>query len=226
MVIYLSISRHWLTNSMPWLTNPMPWLTNSRPWLTLSRHWVTNSRPWLTNSRPWLTNSRPWLTNSRPWLNILSQCLEIVNPCPFPATVGFYSAVCIYWFLRLEYTICAFACIFVNRNCIWRASIMYYVYVWTPVAHPLFSWPSGRLKKVCSIPGPLASVVCNLIGYRGTCILGSLLASSGYLISAFTNSLELLFFSYGCLIGMLIAAVVVFFSLPVFCTNKTLAKGD
>ncbi|XP_064650207.1 monocarboxylate transporter 13-like [Lineus longissimus] len=49
--------------------------------------------------------------------------------------------------------------------------------------------------------GPLSSFLCNLIGHRGTCILGSVLATSGYLISAFSSSFELLFFSYGCLVG-------------------------
>ncbi|XP_064637583.1 monocarboxylate transporter 13-like [Lineus longissimus] len=49
--------------------------------------------------------------------------------------------------------------------------------------------------------GPLSSFLCNLIGHRCTCILGSVLATAGYLISAFSSSFELLFFSYGCIIG-------------------------
>ncbi|XP_064639397.1 monocarboxylate transporter 12-like [Lineus longissimus] len=49
--------------------------------------------------------------------------------------------------------------------------------------------------------GLLASLLSNWLSHRVTVILGSLLTASGYLISAFSSSLPVLYFTYGVIIG-------------------------
>ncbi|XP_064636578.1 monocarboxylate transporter 14-like [Lineus longissimus] len=57
--------------------------------------------------------------------------------------------------------------------------------------------------------GPVASTLCNLLTHRVTCILGSIIMTTGYVISAFAPNIFVLYFSYGFLIGSGGACLVV-----------------
>ncbi|XP_077985151.1 monocarboxylate transporter 12-like [Glandiceps talaboti] len=49
--------------------------------------------------------------------------------------------------------------------------------------------------------GPVANISVKKIGYRGTVILGGLVSSIGFLLTAFAPSLEFIYFSFGVLVG-------------------------
>ncbi|ROT66841.1 hypothetical protein C7M84_015112 [Penaeus vannamei] len=49
--------------------------------------------------------------------------------------------------------------------------------------------------------GPISSSFIQRFGCRSSLILGSVLIMTGYIASAFTTSLEMLFFTYGIVIG-------------------------
>ncbi|XP_077991810.1 monocarboxylate transporter 12-like [Glandiceps talaboti] len=49
--------------------------------------------------------------------------------------------------------------------------------------------------------GPIANISVKKIGYRGTVILGGLVSSIGFLLTAFAPSLEFIYFSFGGLVG-------------------------
>ncbi|XP_064631532.1 monocarboxylate transporter 13-like isoform X1 [Lineus longissimus] len=49
--------------------------------------------------------------------------------------------------------------------------------------------------------GVVSGTLANRLGHRMTCMIGSLLTTSGYIISAFSPNLGLLYFSYGVMTG-------------------------
>jgi len=50
--------------------------------------------------------------------------------------------------------------------------------------------------------GPAASVVVNRFGYRATTMIGSVMSTTGFIISAFTPNVATLYFSYSVLAGI------------------------
>ena len=54
------------------------------------------------------------------------------------------------------------------------------------------------------ISGPISSIISTRYGHRTTVILGSLLATTGMLISGLAPNIYFLFVSYGVLIGKMI----------------------
>ena len=50
-------------------------------------------------------------------------------------------------------------------------------------------------------PGPMSFMFIQTFGCRAALICGSLIMATGYMISAFTTSLEALFFTYGVVVG-------------------------
>jgi len=54
-----------------------------------------------------------------------------------------------------------------------------------------------------TVAGPLVSVIVNRFGFRASAIAGSLMSASGFVISAFTPNVAMLYFSYSVLAGMI-----------------------
>jgi len=57
------------------------------------------------------------------------------------------------------------------------------------------------MMVVSASTGPAASVVVNRFGYRATTMIGSLMSTTGFIISAFTPNLATLYFTYSVLAG-------------------------
>ncbi|XP_014259196.1 monocarboxylate transporter 5-like [Cimex lectularius] len=76
------------------------------------------------------------------------------------------------------------------------------------------AWIGSLFMAIPLLSGPIASFLTDRYGCRKCCVAGGLLAATGFVISAFSNSIELLFFTFGVLAGFglslcYVAAVVI-----------------
>lgn len=76
------------------------------------------------------------------------------------------------------------------------------------------AWIGSFFMAMPLLSGPIASFLTDRYGCRRCCIAGSLLACAGFVISAFTNSMEVLFLTFGVMAGFglslcYVAAVVI-----------------
>lgn len=76
------------------------------------------------------------------------------------------------------------------------------------------AWIGSLFMAMPLLSGPVASFLTDRYGCRKVSIVGSILASTGFVISTFANSMELLFFTFGILAGFglslcYVAAVVI-----------------
>lgn len=76
------------------------------------------------------------------------------------------------------------------------------------------AWIGSLFMAMPLLSGPIASFLTDRYGCRKVSIVGSLLAAGGFVISAFVNSMEVLFFTFGVLAGFglslcYVAAVVI-----------------
>ena len=62
--------------------------------------------------------------------------------------------------------------------------------------------PAGRFVRAVFVTGPLASFLTNRLGWRLTTIIGSVLASAGFALSAVVPSVYFLYITAGVLIGL------------------------
>ncbi|CAL4155018.1 unnamed protein product, partial [Meganyctiphanes norvegica] len=76
---------------------------------------------------------------------------------------------------------------------------LYYVVMLEEYGHSrsYTAWLGALYNSVYYLMGPISAMFIRCFGSRPSIILGSLLMTFGYLASAFTTSLELLFFTYG-----------------------------
>ncbi|XP_077977461.1 monocarboxylate transporter 12-like [Glandiceps talaboti] len=72
-----------------------------------------------------------------------------------------------------------------------------------------FNAGSARTSWILSVAtfteltfGPVANISVKKIGYRGTVVVGGILSSVGFVLSAFAPNLEFLYFSFGLLTGI------------------------
>ncbi|XP_070575107.1 monocarboxylate transporter 13-like [Ptychodera flava] len=63
------------------------------------------------------------------------------------------------------------------------------------------SWILAFLTSVEFLLGPLSNVCVKKIGYRMTVMLGTIISSTGYFLSAFANRIEILYISLGLAVG-------------------------
>ncbi|XP_070575109.1 monocarboxylate transporter 13-like [Ptychodera flava] len=63
------------------------------------------------------------------------------------------------------------------------------------------SWILAFLISVQFLLGPLSNVCVKKIGFRMTVMLGTIISSTGYFLSAFANEIEILYFSLGLVVG-------------------------
>lgn len=76
------------------------------------------------------------------------------------------------------------------------------------------AWIGSLFMAMPLLSGPVASFLTDRYGCRKVSIVGSILASTGFVISTFANSMEVLFFTFGILAGFglslcYVAAVVI-----------------
>lgn len=76
------------------------------------------------------------------------------------------------------------------------------------------AWIGSLFMAMPLLSGPIASFLTDRYGCRKVTIAGSILASLGFVISSFSNSMEMLFFTFGILAGFglslcYVAAVVI-----------------
>lgn len=76
------------------------------------------------------------------------------------------------------------------------------------------AWIGSLFMAMPLLSGPIASFLTDRYGCRKVTIAGSILASTGFVLSAFANSMEMLFFTFGILSGFglslcYVAAVVI-----------------
>ncbi|XP_073997465.1 monocarboxylate transporter 14-like [Rhodnius prolixus] len=76
------------------------------------------------------------------------------------------------------------------------------------------AWIGSLFMAIPLLSGPIASFLTDRYGCKKCCVIGGLLSTAGFIISAFTNSIELLFFTFGVLAGFglslcYVAAVVI-----------------
>ncbi|ELT98460.1 hypothetical protein CAPTEDRAFT_177636 [Capitella teleta] len=64
------------------------------------------------------------------------------------------------------------------------------------------SWIGSVISAVYAVVGPLASVLCNKFGSRAVTIMGSLIASSGFILSTFSTNMTMMILTYGVLGGI------------------------
>lgn len=63
------------------------------------------------------------------------------------------------------------------------------------------AWIGSLFLAIPLLSGPIASYLTDRYGCRRVCIAGGILAAAGFIISAFINSVEALFFTFGILSG-------------------------
>ncbi|KAF6198866.1 hypothetical protein GE061_006889 [Apolygus lucorum] len=90
------------------------------------------------------------------------------------------------------------------------------------------AWIGSLFMAIPLLSGPIASFLTDRYGCRKCCVVGGLLAAAGFIISAFIDSIELLFFTFGCLAGFglslcYVAAVVIV--AYYFDAKRSLATG-
>lgn len=76
------------------------------------------------------------------------------------------------------------------------------------------AWIGSLFMAIPLLSGPIASFLTDRYGCRKVTVAGSILASLGFVISSFSNSMEMLFFTFGMLAGFglslcYVAAVVI-----------------
>lgn len=76
------------------------------------------------------------------------------------------------------------------------------------------AWIGSLFMAIPLLSGPIASFLTDRYGCRKCCVVGGVLAASGFIISAFIDSIEYLFFTFGILAGFglslcYVAAVVI-----------------
>ncbi|KAK9508620.1 hypothetical protein O3M35_006141 [Rhynocoris fuscipes] len=76
------------------------------------------------------------------------------------------------------------------------------------------AWIGSLFMAIPLLSGPIASFLTDRYGCKKCCVMGGLLAAIGFVISAFINSIEVLFFTFGILAGFglslcYVAAVVI-----------------
>lgn len=64
------------------------------------------------------------------------------------------------------------------------------------------AWIGSLFMAMPLLSGPVASFLTDRYGCRKCCIVGGLLSAFGFVVSSFTNSIELLFFTFGVLAGI------------------------
>lgn len=76
------------------------------------------------------------------------------------------------------------------------------------------AWVGSLFMAIPLLTGPIASTLTDRFGCRKVTIAGGLLASAGFILSSFANSLEMLFFTFGIMSGFglalcYVAAIVI-----------------
>lgn len=76
------------------------------------------------------------------------------------------------------------------------------------------AWIGSLFMAMPLLSGPIASFLTDRYGCRNVTVVGSIMASAGFILSAFTDSIEMLYFTFGILAGFglslcYVAAVVI-----------------
>lgn len=76
------------------------------------------------------------------------------------------------------------------------------------------AWIASLFMSMPLLSGPIASFLTDRYGCRKVTVVGSIMASTGFILSAFTDSIEMLYFTFGILSGFglslcYVAAVVI-----------------
>uniref|UniRef100_A0A1B6C2J0 Major facilitator superfamily (MFS) profile domain-containing protein n=1 Tax=Clastoptera arizonana TaxID=38151 RepID=A0A1B6C2J0_9HEMI len=76
------------------------------------------------------------------------------------------------------------------------------------------AWIGSLFMAMPLLSGPVASFLTDRYGCRKVCIVGGILSAAGFIVSSFTNSMELLFLTFGVIAGFglslcYVAAVVI-----------------
>ncbi|XP_050725876.1 uncharacterized protein LOC127003374 isoform X2 [Eriocheir sinensis] len=93
--------------------------------------------------------------------------------------------------------------VFVITSGLLNTTGMYYVQMLSEYGYSrsYTAWMGSLINAFFMLGGPLSSMFIQSWGCRAALIFGSLLMSTGYLASAFTTSLEALFFTYGVVVA-------------------------
>lgn len=90
------------------------------------------------------------------------------------------------------------------------------------------AWVGAIMIGVYNLGGPVFAVIVNKIGYRKASILGSIIASAGFLLSIFATDLYHLYFTFGALQGFGYGLAFLAGTVAIgcyFCKRRALAFG-